>query len=95
MISVFKILWGIDALAAVVILWFFIVGVLDGTVTHRNIKLWLFILLLAGSILWISLLLKRQGHDKYAMLTVLIIAIPAIIYGLFVLLMAFNNGRWN
>lgn len=93
--SLFKILWGIDAIAAGIIVWFFITGLADGTVTYRNIKLWLFILLLAGSILWLSMLLKKQGYDKYAMLTVLIIAIPAIIYGLFVLLMASNNGRWN
>jgi len=93
--SLFKILWGIDAIGAAIIVWFFITGLADGTVTHRNIKLWLFILLLAGSVLWVSMLLKKQGYDKYAMLTVLIIAIPAIIYGLFVLLMASNNGRWN
>lgn len=93
--SLFKILWGIDALAAGVIVWFFIVGLADGTVTHRNIKLWLFILLLAGSVLWISMLLKKHGYDTYAMLTVLIIAIPAIVYGIFILAMASNNGRWN
>jgi hypothetical protein len=93
--SLFKILWGIDALAAGVIVWFFITGLADGTVTHRNIKLWLFLLLSAGSILWISMQLKNNGHDKMAMLTVLILAIPAIGYGLFVLLMASNNGKWN
>lgn len=93
--SLFKILWGIDALAAGVLVWFFIAGLADATVTHRNIKLWLFILLLAGSVLWISMLLKKQGYDTYAMLTVLLITIPVMLYGLFILLMASNDGRWN
>jgi len=93
--SIFKILWGIDVIAAGVITWFFIVGLADGSVSSRNIKLWLFLLLAAGSILWISMLLKNHGHDKLAMLTVLILALPAIVYGLFVVLMASNNGRWN
>lgn len=93
--SLFKILWGIDAIAAAVIIWFFITGLADGSVTHRNIKLWLFILLATGSVLWISMLLKNNGYDKPAMITVLILAIPSIVYGLFVLLMATNNGKWN
>ncbi len=93
--SLFKILWGIDAVAAAIITWFFIAGLLDGSVTARNIKLWLFILLATGSVLWISMLLKNHGHDTPAMITVLILAIPAIIYGLFALLMATKNGRWN
>jgi len=82
-------------MAVIVISWFFIAGLADGSVTRRNIKLWLFLLLAAASILWISMLLKKHGHDKLAMLTVLILAVPAIMYSLFVLLMATNNGRWN
>lgn len=93
--SLFKILWVIDLVAAGIIIWFFIAGLADGSVTYRNIKLWLFLLLAAGCIVWISRLLKNQGHDKLAMLAVLILALPAIVYGLFVLLMATNNGRWN
>lgn len=93
--TLFKILWSIDIAATGVILWCFIAGVLDGTVSHRNIKLWLLIVVAAGSIVWLSWLLKKNGNDKFAMITVLILAIPAIIYGLFVLLMASNNGRWN
>ena len=40
----FRILFGIDALAAAVVLFFFIWGLSDGTVSDFNILLWLALL---------------------------------------------------
>lgn len=91
----FKILWIINALAAMVILWFFITGLMDGSVSHRNIKLWLFIITAVAAILYISILLQQHGYNKSAVMLSLILAIPAIGYGLFVLLAIFNKGKWN
>ncbi len=37
----FKILWGIDAVIALVFVYFFVVGLGDGSVSSFNMRLWL------------------------------------------------------
>ena len=91
----FKILWGINALASLAILYFFIVGLADGSVSSRNIKMWLFILAAVGAVVVGSILFKNAGYNKVAMLLTLLLAVPSIGYGLFVLIAIFNKGRWN
>lgn len=93
--AVFKILWCIDALAALVILWFFIVGLMDSSVSQRNIKLWLFILIAVAVILFGSILLRQHGYNKAAILLTLVLAVPAVVYGLFVLLAITSKSKWN
>jgi len=89
----FKILWAFDALAAMIVLYFFVVGLADGTVSSRNMGLWMGIdgglaIILLGSI-W----LKHQQHTALAILLLLVLALPAI---LFVLYMLFAiNQKWN
>ena len=39
--TVFRILFGIDTLVAVVALWFFVIGLGDGSVSSFNMLLWL------------------------------------------------------
>lgn len=91
----FKILWCVNALATLVILYFFVVGLADGSVTYRNIKLWLFILVAVGAVLWVSVLFKNAGYNKAAMLLTLVLALPSIGYGLFILIAIFSKSRWN
>lgn len=93
--TVFKLLWCIDAIAALIIFWFFIKGLNDGSVSSFNIKLWLLILVAVGTILVTSILLKQQGYHKAAIGTTLILAVPALIYGLFILVVITNKGKWN
>jgi len=93
--ALFKILWGINALASLVILYYFVIGLADGSVTYRNIKLWLLILIAVVAILWVSILLKNAGYNKAAILLTLVLALPSIGYGLFILIAIFSKSRWN
>jgi multisubunit Na+/H+ antiporter MnhF subunit len=42
--TMFRILWGVDVVAALVALAFFFIGIEDGTVSSFNIMLWLALL---------------------------------------------------
>src|ERR1051325_6776079 len=59
---IFKILWGIDALTALVFVVFFIIGIGDGTVSSFNIMLWLLILGILAAVLIGSISLQRVGR---------------------------------
>jgi hypothetical protein len=87
--------WTIDALMAVVLLYFFFAGLIDGSVSSRNIGLWLLIISglagVAGGGLW----LKSANHPCLATALLLIPALPGVIYGLFLLFAVITGPRWN
>ena len=87
----FNIFWCIAAIVSLVIGWFFISALMHGTVHFRSIKGWLFMLFTSVFILWISIILRKQGYHKSAIAAVLILVVPAIIYGLYILLMTGNT----
>ena len=91
----FKILWIVDALAALIALYFFVIGLADGTVSSRNIGLWLLIVGLFAGILPGSTWLRNHQHTNLSVGLLLIIAIPALGYLIFILLAIFGNQRWN
>lgn len=91
----FRILWGIDALAAVVILYFFAVGLGDGTVSSVNAGLWLLILAALATVLLGSLWLRGQQHAVLANILLALLAAPALLYAVFFLILIIANPRWN
>ena len=84
-----------DAIAALVILYFFLIGLADGSVSSFNMELWLGILAAVAAILGGGLLLKAKGQRIAANLVLLILATPAALYGLFVLSVIIFQPRWN
>lgn len=91
----FGILLAIDAIAALVILYFFLIGLADGSVSSFNMSLWLGILAAVAAILGGGLLLKAKGQRIAANLVLLILATPAALYGLFFLSIIIFQPRWN
>jgi hypothetical protein len=87
--------WAIDVVIAIIVLYFFLVGLADGSVSSFNIGLWLLLLLGLGSILGGSLWLKTAGHPTLAMVLLLILTIPGLLYGLFLLALVIAAPRWN
>ena len=85
----------VDVVIAIIVLYFFLVGLADGSVSSFNIGLWLLILLGLGSILGGSLWLKTAGHPTLAMVPLLILTIPGLLYGLFLLALLIAAPRWN
>ena len=95
MIILFKTIYGFDVLIALVILYFFFTGIGDGTVSSFSILLWLVIVGALAAILGGSLWLKSHHHIISAFVTLLVLAIPALLFLLYFLIAIFGNGRWN
>jgi hypothetical protein len=91
----FKFLWFIDAIISVVFLYFFFAGLGDGTVSGSNILLWLLILGGLAVILYGSSRLKAGKHPYLAILLLLIAALPAMLFALYMLIALRNHERWN
>jgi len=91
----FGILLAIDAVAALVIVYFFLIGLADGSVSSFNMQLWLGILTAIAAILGGGLLLKSKGQRIAANLVLLILAAPAALYGFFILSIIVFQPRWN
>ncbi len=91
----FWIPWAIDVVIAIVVLYFFLVGLADGSVSSFNIGLWLLILLGLGSIMGGSLWLKSAGHLGFATVLLLILAVPGVLCGLFLIILVIAAPRWN
>jgi len=91
----FWILWGFDALVALVPIYFFFIGLADGSVSSFNIVLWLGIMGGLGAVLGCSLLLRRLGHLALAVGVLLVLATPAVLSLLFFLVVLISNPRWN
>lgn len=91
----FTILFCINSIAVLVVLYFFIAGLADGSVSHRNSKHWLFILTAVGIVLFGSLLLQQHGCYKAGIALSLVLAIPALLYALFILVAILSKSKWN
>ena len=91
----FRILWGIDAVVALVVVYFFFVGIGDGSVSSFNMGLWLLILSVLAIVLGGSLWLRQKQQPVLANLLLSVVAVPGIVYGLFVLLLVVTNPHWQ
>lgn len=91
----FWLLWGFDALVALGFVYFFGIGLLDGSVSSFNIVLWLTILGGLGVILGGGYFLKSKGHGVLGACVLSLLAIPALLSLLFFLVILISNPRWN
>jgi hypothetical protein len=91
----FWILWGFDALVACVVLYFFVVGLWDGSVRAFNIGLWMAVLLAVGAVLVGSILLKYGGFTVAAWILMAFMALPSLLFGLFFLVLILLHPKWN
>jgi len=88
-------MWGVDAAAALVVLYFFIEGMGDHTVSERNAGLWMMILGILAVVLLGSIWLRNHHYPVAGNLLLLVIFIPAMLYLLYLIVAVFSGGRWN
>ena len=93
--KLFWYLYGIDAVIALIAAYFFFAGLSDGSVSSFNILLWLAILGGLAAILGGGLQLKSSGHRGLATGVLLILAIPGLLFGMFLLAAIILQPRWN
>jgi hypothetical protein len=91
----FWLFWGFDALVAAVVCFFFVWGVVDGSVSSFNITLWLGMLALVAAVVGGSLALHGAGRPAAAFGLLLILAIPGLGMVLFMLAVLILQPRWN
>ncbi len=91
----FGILFAIDAAVALVFLYFFLIGLADGSVSSFNIALWLAILAGLAAVLIGGPALGAHGHRAAAYALLLVLAIPGFLGGLFLLAVIILQPRWN
>lgn len=87
--------WTIDAIIAIIGIYFFIVGLADGSVSSFNLGLWLVTLLVLVMVVAGSLWLKSVGRIGPAILLLLILAVPGVLFGIFMAFLVLTVPRWN
>jgi hypothetical protein len=88
----FWICWSIDALLALIAVYFFLTGIATATNGVRYFQAWLFAFLLIGVIIGGSLLLKYNGYPVWAMV---LAGLPALIALLSIpIYYAMATGKW-
>ncbi len=92
----FWILWSIDAVITLIAFFFFFVGLGDGTVEWDNGMLWLVILIGLTALLGGGYWLYTHQYRLAAIMLMALLAVPGILYGLFMLLLlSGNNSGWK
>jgi hypothetical protein len=91
----FWILWGFDAIISLVVLYFFFIGLNDGSVSSFNMGLWSVILVVLAAVMGGSLWLKSVNQMVLAKLLLFLLALPGLLYGLFMLFVIIGKPRWN
>jgi hypothetical protein len=91
----FRLLLGIAGAVALVVLYFFVIGLADGSVSSFNMGLWLTILGGIAAVLGGGAALNANGKRGLACAVLAILAIPGLLFGLFVLMLMVLQPRWN
>jgi hypothetical protein len=91
----FWILWGFDCLISLVVLYFFFIGLLDGTVSSYNMVGWTWLLLGLAAVMLGSLWLKSIKWLTISKILLFILAIPGILYILYILMIVIFKPRFN
>jgi hypothetical protein len=91
----FRMLWGVDVVAALVALAFFVIGIDDGTVSSFNMMLWIALLAGLAVIVFGSNALQARGQRGLAFILAAVLAVPVLLACLFFALLLVSGVRWN
>ena len=92
---VFRLLLGLDGLAALVVLYFFAAGLADGSVSSFNIELWLGLLLAVAAVIGGGVALRAAGRPRLAGAALALLAVPVALYVLFFAVVILSGESWN
>ncbi|WP_237217003.1 hypothetical protein [Falsiroseomonas oryziterrae] len=91
----YRSLFGLAALTTAIFAFYFFVGLADGSVSSVNLGLWALILGGLGAVLVGGVLLHRRGRTVWSKLVLAVVAVPALLGGLFFLILLLTVDRWN
>ena len=87
--------WVIAAVVTAILVCFFFAGLADGTVSSFNLVLWTGILACAVAVTFGSLWLKRANHPVLATVVAMLLGLPGLLAGVFLLILLTSHPRWN
>jgi hypothetical protein len=85
----------VDAIAAAMILFFFMWGLADGTVSSFNILLWMALLGGTAAVLGGGWALKQKRQMAAANVLLAVLAAPTLMFGLFLLVLIASEPDWR
>ena len=94
-LTLVRTLLGIDGLVALVVVYFFVIGLADGSVSSFNMHLWLGLLAVVAAVVGGGWMLDANGRRGAAIVALSILAVPGVLYALFILLIVIAQLRWN
>jgi hypothetical protein len=84
-----------DTLVALVIAYFFVIGLADGSVSSFNMGLWLGLLALTAAVLVGGWMLSARGKRAVAIVLLMVLFVPGFLYALFLLLVVITQPNWH
>lgn len=76
-------------------LYFFFIGLADGSVSSFNMTLWMTTLAGLAAILFGGYSLNKNGNTRTAKLVLSVLAVPASCFAVFFLIIIIAQPRWN
>ena len=87
--------WSINAIIAAIVLYFFCIGLADGSVSSFNMLLWLGLIGGVGLVVIGSLYLRATGRILIGFVLLLVLALPGLAFGFFFLVLILSHPHWN
>ncbi len=95
MMTLFRALWVVDLLTALVAAAFFVIGVADGSVSSANIALWAGLLAAIAIVVVGAKALRNRNHLAVACGLAALLALPALLFVFFFGVAIVSGVRWN
>ena len=86
-LKLFWVCWSLDALICLIIAVFFVLGLIDGSVSSFNIGIWIAIFAAVGVVIGGGFWLKTLGFPVLATVLLLVLAIPSLLCVVFIVLL--------
>jgi len=93
--TVYRLFLAVDVAALLLALYFFFIGIRDGSVSSFNIILWLALLGGAIAIIGAGYTLKARGQARTATGVLTLLGLPVLLAGLFALSLLIFQPNWN
>ncbi len=93
-LRLFWVFFGIDVLICIIVVGFFFIGLIDGSVSSFNFGIWITIWAALAVIVAGSLWLKMLGYPVFGTILLLVLAVPGLICGLILFLTIVTNTSW-
>jgi hypothetical protein len=91
----FRILWIVTVIVSLIVLYFFIEGLTDGSITERNMMLWMGLLAVCAVASLGAPWLRHHQNPVLGLVVTAVVAVPSLIFALVMLITILSGSKWN